>query len=96
MDTSGMPDKNLVPLYVGDEISTVYYASSFTGDEGFELYKMETFTVNRNTRFNESDLGDGEFILIFELLDAKNNSVWSDPVFIEVHGDEMYVSTGVE
>ena len=96
MDTSGMPDKNLVPLYVGDEISTVYYASSFTGDDGFELYKMETFTVNRNTRFYESDLGDGEFILIFELLDAKNNSVWSDPVFIEVHGDDMYVSTGVE
>ncbi len=96
LDTSGKPDKNLVPLYVGDEISTVYYASSFSGDDDFELYKMETFTVNRNTSFYEKDLGDGEFILIFELVDAKNNSVWSDPVFIEVHGDDIYVSTGVE
>ena len=96
LDTSGKPDKNLVPLYVGDQISTVYYASSFSGDDDFELYKMETFTVNRNTSFYEKDLGDGEFILIFELVDAKNNSVWSDPVFIEVHGDDIYVSTGVE
>jgi len=96
LEDNGMPDKNLLPIYVGDVISPVYYASSFSGDDDFEPYRTESFTVTRNTRFYEQDLGDGEFILLFELVDSKNNSIWSDPVFIEVHGDDIYTMVGEE
>ena len=91
---NGMPDKNLTPLYVGDKISTIYYASSFSGEDDFEPYIAETFTVNRYTSFYEKDLGDGEFVMLFELVDSKNNSVWSEPVFFEVHGEDIYTMVG--
>ncbi len=90
LEDNGMPDKNLRPLYVGDSISTVYYASSFSGEDEFEPYIAETFKVKRTTSFYEADLGDGEFVMLFELLDSKNNSIWSDPFFFEVYGDDIY------
>ena len=96
LEDNGMPDKNLLPIYVGDKISTIYYASSFSGEDDFEPYIAETFTVKRNTSFYEEDLGDGEFVMIFELVDSKNNTVWSDPVFFEVHGDDIYTMVGNE
>ena len=96
LEDNGMPDKNLLPLYVGDKISTIYYASSFSGDDDFQPYIAETFTLKRTSSFYEADLGDGEFVMLFELVDSKNNSVWSDPVFIEVYGDEIYTMVGEE
>ena len=96
LSAEGAPDKDLVPLYVGDRISTIYYASSFNGDDEFEPYIAETFTLRRNSSFYESDLGDGEFVMLFELVDSKNNSIWSEPIFFEVHGDDIYTMVGNE
>ena len=94
LSSGGMPDKDLVPLYVGDKISTIYYASSFSGEDDFEAYIADTFTLKRNSSFYEADLGDGEFVILFELVDSKNNSIWSEPAFIEVHGEDIYTMIG--
>ena len=94
LSSGGIPDKDLVPLYVGDRISTIYYASSFSGEDDFEAYIADTFTLRRTSSFYEADLGDGEFVMLFELVDSKNNSIWSDPVFYEVHGDDIYTMVG--
>ena len=90
-DTGGLPDKDLMPIYVGDTITTILYATDFQGNAELKPYKGDSFTVKRNTSFYEQDLGDGEFILLFELVDSKNNSIWSDPAYIEVHGEDIYV-----
>ena len=78
LDANGMSDKNLVQLQPGDEITTLHYVASMSGDDSFELYEMDTFTVTESTSFGEVDMGDGEFAMMFELVDAHNNTTWSE------------------
>lgn len=91
IDDNGMADKELKKLAVGDEITILWYASSISGDEDeFEEYEMDTVTVTESTAFYESDLGDGVFMLIFEMTDGQGNTVYSDPSMFEVADGEIY------
>ena len=87
LDDNGMSDKNLVQLKPGDEITTIHYASTVSGDDDFEPVEVDTFTVTDSTVFEEVDMGDGIFLMMFELVDAKNNVVTSEVVQFTVEGD---------
>ncbi|MGI5977190.1 MAG: clostripain-related cysteine peptidase [Candidatus Limivicinus sp.] len=89
LDETGMADKNLVQLKPGDEITTIHYAATVSGDEDFQQVPVESFTVTENTKFDEMDMGDGVFLMMFELADAKNNSAYSEIVQFTVSGDIM-------
>ena len=89
LDDNGMSDKNLVQLKEGDEITTLHYASTISGDDDFELVEIDTFTVTDDTSFEETDLGDGNFLMMFELVDARNNSVTSDPLLFTIENGEI-------
>ena len=52
---------------------------------------MNTFTVTENTSFYERDLGDGTFMLMFEMIDIDNDSFLSDAVVITVEGEDVYL-----
>ena len=86
----GMADKNLRQLQPGDKITTIHYAATFSGDDAFEPYQMDTFVVTENTSFEEIPLGDGEFALMFELVDARNNTSWSRMAAFTVQGGNIY------
>ena len=88
LDHTGMADKNLLQLQPGDEITTVHYAATASGDDDFEPIPMDTFTVTENTSFAEVDLGDGIFVLMFEMVDARNNTAYSQMVQIIMEGGE--------
>lgn len=87
----GAADKNLVKLEEGDEITTIHYMASLYGDDEFEPYDMETFTVTDDTQFSEVDLGDGTFYLMFKLQDVKNNEAYSQIVEFDVQGDDWNI-----
>ena len=89
LDECGMADKNLVQLKPGDEITTLHYASSLSGDDDFQQVPVDTFTVTENTAFTEEDMGDGSFLMMFELVDARNNEAYSEAVLFTVSGDDM-------
>ena len=91
LDEHGMADKNLVQLQPGDEVTPLYYVG-FPDEDELVLHPGETFTVTENTRFTEEKLGDGIFIMMFEMVDAKNNTMSSQLVQFEVQGDEVYIS----
>ena len=91
LDDNGMADKNLIQLKPGDEITTIHYVSSFYGDDDFEDVPVDTFTVTEDTKFYETDMGDGVFVIMFELVDARNNSAFSAPVAFRTEGDYMDV-----
>ena len=74
---------------MGDVITTLHYAGSLSGDEEFELVAMDDFVVNRRTRFEEMDLGDGEFLLLFTLIDGRGESTYTEEVIFTVEGDDM-------
>ena len=92
LDDTGMADKNLVQLKAGDEITTIHYAATIYGEDDFEPFEAETFTVTRDTSFYEAELGGGMFMMQFELVDASNATAWSDAVVIEIEGEDIYTS----
>ena len=93
LDNRGMADKNLVQLQPDDEITTVLYAATIDGDDPFEPYEMDTFTVGKSVSFGEIDMGDGEFAMMFELVDARNQTLWSEMASFTVEDGVIYTDT---
>ena len=91
LDDDGMPDKNLVQLKPGDEITTLHYAATIEGDDEMELVPMEAMTVTEDTTFHEFDLPDGDYLMMFELVDAKNNTAFSEAVSLTLEGDTVAI-----
>lgn len=80
IDGNGMADKELRILQPGDEITTIWYIASASGDDGFEPYTAETITVTEETAFAEISLMDGSYSMVFELRDAMGGTAYTDAV----------------
>lgn len=79
------------PLLNGDQITILHYAATLYGDDDFIAVPLETITWNGSNTFQEEDLGDATFVLYFEMVDAQNNSVYSDYIWVETEGDYIYM-----
>ena len=93
LDANGMADKNLLQLQPGDEITTLHYVATMSGEDAFELYEMDRFTVTENTSFEEIDMGDGEFAMMFELVDVRNQTTWSEMALFTVEDGVIHTET---
>ena len=91
LEDNGMSDRNLIKLKPGDTITTLHYVSALSEGDEIEQVEIDTFTVTKDTAFGETDLGDGTFVLLFEMVDAQNNSMYSEAVLITVEDDVIYV-----
>ncbi|MCR5624449.1 MAG: hypothetical protein K6G11_04305 [Lachnospiraceae bacterium] len=85
----GMTDKDLIKLQPGDEITTVHYATSLSEEMEPVEFEMDTFEVTEDTHFGETDLGDGYFALLYEMVDSENNTYTSEPVFFTLEDGIM-------
>lgn len=54
---------------------------------------IDTITVTENTTFAEEDMGDGTFMMMFEMVDASNTSYFSDFAEFTVEGDTIYTES---
>lgn len=94
IDDNGMADKNLVQLEPGDEITTLHYAMTISGDEEEpEQVPVDTITVTEDTAFTEEDLGDGNFVIFYEMVDMQDNSYYSDLAYFTVEDGFIYTET---
>lgn len=94
IDDNGMADKNLVQLEPGDEITTLHYAMTISGDEEEpEQVPVDTITVTEDTAFTEEDLGDGNFVIFYEMVDMQDNSYYSDLAYFTVEDGLIYTET---
>lgn len=91
LEENGMADRNLVKLKEGDQITTLLYYASEENDYEWELNEFEDFTVSENTVFQDEDLGDGSYIMMFQLEDCRDNELTSDWINIEVKNDEIII-----
>lgn len=89
IDENGMADKELRVLSAGDEITTLWQLASYSGEDDFESYQADTFTVTENTAFSEAPLFDGIYRMVFEMTDAMGNTAYSDPMQFDVLGGEI-------
>ena len=92
IDDSGMAGKGLRLLEEGDELTTVWYASSLYGEDDFEAYEIDTFTVTADTAFYEIDLPDGEYVMVFEMRDAVDNCAYSEAALFTCEGGDITAS----
>ena len=89
LDESGMASKELRLLAEGDVITTIWKATTFTGDDDFEMYAAEELTVTADTAFGEAPLFDGSYSMVFEMWDAAGNYACSDAVTFDCAGGEI-------
>ena len=92
IDDNGMADKELRLLQEGDEITTIWYMATATGDDDFEPYEAATLTVTADTTFAETQLFDGSYSMVFEMHDAMGNYAYSDAVTFDCEGGEIYTT----
>ena len=78
---AGMSDKELRLLQPGDTLTTIWYLSSYSGEDGLEAYAVEELTVTADTSFAEMELPNGRYGMVFEMRDAMDNYAYSDSVF---------------
>lgn len=88
IDDNGMADKELRILQEGDELTTIWYMASASGEDEFEPYAAETITVTADTAFAEAELPDGSYSMVYEMWDAMGNYAYSDMVtFTSANGE---------
>ena len=92
IDDSGMAGKELRLLQEGDQLTTVWYVSSISGDDDFAPYEIDTFTVTADTAFVEMDLPDGSYAMVFTMSDAMGGTAESRPVYFDCADGEIYTS----
>ena len=92
IDEYGMADKDLRLLQPGDEITTIWYLATASGDDEFEGYEVDTFTVTEDTSFYEIELPDGSYNMLFEMRDAMGNYAYSDVVTFDVIDGDIYTT----
>ena len=96
IDDTGMADKELRLLEEGDEITTIWYAATATGDDDFEAYTADTFTVTADTSFDEIELPDGSYSMVYEMRDAMDNYAYSDAVIFDCADGEIQTTVFTE
>jgi len=90
METNGAADKNLYLLQEGDEIQTIHYAMTLSGDETeFESLAIDTITYSSETTFEEQEMGDGEFYMAFTMEDAQGNLAYSEYARFNIEGGQI-------
>ena len=88
-----MADRNLRTLQPGDQVTALHYMLSISGDDTEpELYQGQTITVTENTAFAEEDLGDGTFVLSFDMVDQRGESYASELAWFTVEDGTIHTS----
>jgi len=90
IDECGAADKNLRSLVPGDRLELIHYASTLS-DAGSEFSEVpiERLFVTENTKFSEMELGDGTFLMVYEMTDCQGNIAYSIPVNLEISNGEI-------
>ena len=89
IDDSGMADKELRLLQPGDEVTLVWYMTDLSSDAEPEAYAAETVVITESSAFGEMPLPDGQYAMLFEMLDATGASALSDVVMFDCAGGEI-------
>ena len=80
-----MTDKALIRLKAGDKVTTILLAMQMDDEDGeFQEVEVDTFTLGKKVVFADTDMGDGQFMFMFEMTDVQNNAATSQIVTIEV------------
>ncbi len=92
IDENGMADKEMRLLQVDDEITTLWYLATASGDDEFEPYIADTIIVTEATSYYETALPDGSYLKLYEMWDAMGNYASSDGVTFDCIDGEIWTT----
>lgn len=81
VEDNGMADRVSTKLKKGDQITTIYYAMTISGNEdNFMPVDGETFTIGDNPKVSDENLKDGSYGYMFEFVSPNGESALSKVV----------------
>lgn len=90
LDSNGMSNRDLIKLKAGDEITTLHYAMTISGDDQeFTQVEVDTFTINDNPQIKDDELGNGNYAYAFEFLSPTGDTATSDFVLFTVKDGQI-------
>ncbi|MBR3745436.1 MAG: clostripain [Selenomonadaceae bacterium] len=90
LDSNGMSDRELIKLRPGDEITTLHYAMSISGDDTDPTQvEVDTFTIGEHPTVKDEQLGDGSYGYFFEFVAPTEESSLSNLVTFTIANGEI-------
>lgn len=97
LDSNGMSSRELIKLHEGDEITTLHYGVTISGDDNeFTQVEVDTFTIDAHPQIEDEQIGDGRYAYIFEFLTATGESAFSNIVLFTVENGEITTDVDVQ
>ena len=97
IDNHGMSDRDLIKLRAGDEITTIHYGMTISGDdEDFTQVEVDTFQIGDNPEIKDEPLGDGNYGYGFEFMTPTDDSAFSNFIMFTVSGGEITTNIDVQ
>jgi len=89
---NGMGDKFLRELKAGDVIEPIHYVlPDLKNSDDVKELPIEKLTVTADTKFKETELGDGRYLFMFEMKDVRNQSYDSQAVMFKVENGQIEI-----
>ena len=84
LNENGVPDRNSRKLKPGDKITTVFGVQTLTGDDEEVNADIDTFEYTKDTKIEDTDLGESNVLYAFTFSDAYGNSSQSEIVALTI------------
>ena len=98
LESNGMSSRELIKLREGDEITTLHYGMTISGDDSdFTQVEVDTFTIGDNPQITDENLGDGNYAYAFEFVSpTAEDSALSSLVLFTVYNGEISTTVDAE
>ena len=98
LDNHGMSSRELIKLRAGDEITTLHYGMTISGDdEDFTQVEVDTFTIGDNPQVKDEQLGDGSYGYCFEFVSpTADDSALSNFILFTINNGEITTDISVQ
>lgn len=97
IDNHGMSDRDLIKLREGDEITTIHYGMTISGeDSDFTQVEVDTFQIGANPQIADEPLGDGNYGYAFEFVTPTEDSALSNFILFTVEGGNITTNIDVQ
>ncbi|MBQ3337383.1 MAG: clostripain, partial [Selenomonadaceae bacterium] len=97
LDSHGMSSRELIKLHAGDEITTLHYGMTISGeDEDFTQVEVDTFQIGENPQIKDEKLGDGTYGYAFEFVSPTEESALSEFVIFTITNGEITTTVDVQ
>ncbi len=97
LDNHGMSSRELIKLKDGDEITTLHYGMTISGeDEDFTRVEVDTFQIGANPQIKDEKLGDGRYGYAFEFVTPTEESALSNFILFTISNGEITTTVDVQ